>query len=818
MRLQSLRRLIIFLLLLVFGCIAIIVTAQIDAKNMENMRINAASLNTAEFQLIQEMQSINQASRRNFDKLNMLFERVVHDATWLVQHSAEYEPMVLDMLMSYTEELRWIVEDLKTNSAIKYNSTRYLAAELPSLFSLPGAKRLSIEERQYVQGYLIEPKLEGWQMTWHAVRLIEETIGELPEEIGRFARHLALYDRSIQKRRGEEKKLLEHLNGRFSSRLLSIEQAHFDQINTMGQFASVALAILVIGLMTWGFRVSISATKSKEELAEVNRNLDEKVKQATRQLQEQMVDLERQKLRAEDATKAKSEFLANMSHEIRTPLNGINGMAQILQRSGLNSDQRSQIETILTSTGSLTQIINDILDFSKIEAGKIEIERMDFSLLALIESAVDQVTMLANKSENQLVIQYSSRLPEYVNSDPSRIRQVMLNLLSNANKFTNGGVVEVRAEVMERMGDAYFKISIKDSGIGISEDKLAYIFEAFSQEDTSTTRKFGGTGLGLTICKRLAQLMGGDIAVTSTQGKGSRFSFFLPLIEADVPESEVRSGPLRHIKPMIFDNNEVRRRAMRNHLESWGLESVVFEDVSDFMLALQQLVGDRGLYADVSCIIADMDDYQQVLSEALGKLTKALPKLYLTPLYSEDFGEFDRAVFVKEVRSPIKPSEFLDALADAHSSSVGEEFKSEDEPTYNFDGRTILLVDDNEINRMVAELMLTNVSVNVVMAEDGRQAVDALQEQDFDLVFMDCQMPVMDGYEASRSIRQLAAPKKANVPIIAMTANAMKGDKEMCLNAGMDDYIAKPVDAQKLYALMGKWLGHIHGEGISARD
>ncbi|WP_231871765.1 HAMP domain-containing sensor histidine kinase, partial [Oleiphilus sp. HI0079] len=303
------------------------------------------------------------------------------------------------------------------------------------------------------------------------------------------------------------------------------------------------------------------------------------------------VDLERQKLRAEDATKAKSEFLANMSHEIRTPLNGINGMAQILQRSGLNSDQRSQIETILTSTGSLTQIINDILDFSKIEAGKIEIERMDFSLLALIESAVDQVTMLANKSENQLVIQYSSRLPEYVNSDPSRIRQVMLNLLSNANKFTNGGVVEVRAEVMERMGDAYFKISIKDSGIGISEDKLAYIFEAFSQEDTSTTRKFGGTGLGLTICKRLAQLMGGDIAVTSTQGKGSRFSFFLPLIEADVPESEVRSGPLRHIKPMIFDNNEVRRRAMRNHLESWGLESVVFEDVSDFMLALQQLVG-----------------------------------------------------------------------------------------------------------------------------------------------------------------------------------------------------------------------------------
>ena len=818
MRLTSLRRLIAFLLFIALGFIAVIVVAQMDAAEMEDMRNKAASLNASEFQLIQEIQSISGTSRRNFDNLNMLFDRVAERASALVEHSAEYNPGALDSLASFIDEARWIVEDFKTNSAVEYNSTRYLASELPRLLSLPGANRLSIEEQQYVQSYLIEPTLEGWQMAWHAVKLVRETLGELPEEIDRFARHLELYDDSVKQRSEVEERLLEHLNGRFGAQMLSIEQAHFDEMNMMGRFASVALALLVIGLLVWGFRVSVSATKSKEELAAANRNLDRKVKEATTQLMEQMVDLEQQKLRAEDATKAKSEFLANMSHEIRTPLNGINGMAQILQRSGLNSDQRSQVDTILTSTGSLAQVINDILDFSKIEAGKIEIERMDFSLLDLIESAVDQVTLLANKSENQLVIQYSSRLPEYIHSDPSRIRQVMLNILSNANKFTNGGVIDVRVELMEQMGDEFFKISVKDSGIGISEDKLAHIFEAFSQEDASTTRKFGGTGLGLTICKRLAQLMDGDISVTSVQGEGSTFSFFLPLVKAEAPEKESRSGPLRHIKPMIFDNNDIRRRAMRNHLESWNLESVVFDDVSDFILALQQLDGDKGLYADVSCIIVNMDDYQQALGDALGKLTKELPKLYLTPLYSEDFGEFDRAVFVKEVRSPIKPSEFLDSLADAHSSSVGEEFNSAEEASYSFDGRTVLLVDDNEINRMVAELMLTNVSVKVVMAEDGRQAVDTLQEQNFDLVFMDCQMPVMDGYEASRTIRQLDVPVKAEVPIIAMTANAMKGDKEMCLEAGMDDYIAKPVDAQELYNLMEKWLGHTHGEGIAARD
>ena len=443
---------------------------------------------------------------------------------------------------------------------------------------------------------------------------------------------------------------------------------------------------------------------------------------------------------------------------------------------------------------------------------------MDFNLLELIESSVDQVTLLAKKSENQLVIQFSSRLPEFVRSDPSRIRQVMLNLLSNANKFTNGGVVEVRVDLMERGDSEFFKISVKDSGIGISEDKLAHIFEAVSQEDASTTRKFGGTGLGLTICKHLSQLMGGDIAVNSVQGKGSTFSFFLPLEQAEAPQREARSGPLRHIRPMIFDNNDIRRQAMRNQIESWGLKSVVFDDVSEFILALEQLDAEQGAYEDVSCIIVNMDDYHHMLEEALRALSKSIPKLYLTPLYSEDFGEFDRVMFVNEVRSPIKPSEFLDALADAHSDSVSEDFATTAEQDFNFDGRNVLLVDDNEINRMVAQLMLDTVGAHVVMAEDGREAVDRLMESEFDLVFMDCQMPVMDGYEASRAIRQLENAQKRQVPIIAMTANAMKGDRDMCLDAGMDDYISKPVDAQELYELMEKWLGHVHNEGIAARD
>ncbi len=821
MRLRSLNTLITAFLLLAVSLIAIIVLVQVKSEENDEMSRLALLLRMQEFQLIQEVQSLIENRQGDLAQLNAARDELFNLSENLVGHVAGHDADSSALRAAkeqYLEVVRANLQGFETNIANETSSASRLASDLPAIFSLPGAKRLSLDQRQYVLGYLVSPSLEGWQMIWHMVKLTDETNARAIPELDEFVHQLELYDSSLSARQRNVQQLQATLDGSFALNMLEHERQHFANIATLGKVAAVCLAVLIAVLLAWAFRGTLLANRAREELAASNRELDQKVRDATAQLVEKMADLEQQKLRAEDATKAKSEFLANMSHEIRTPLNGINGMAQILQRSNITNDQRSQVETILTSTGSLAQIINDILDFSKIEAGKIELETMDFSLLQLVESTVDQITLLANKAENQLVIHYSSLLPEFVHSDPSRIRQIMLNLLSNANKFTSKGVIDVRAEHVERMGEQFFKVSIKDSGIGISEDKLAHIFEAFSQEDASTTRKFGGTGLGLTICKRLAQLMDGDIGVTSKQGEGSTFSFYLPLVKAASPEREERKGPLRHIKPMIFDNNDIRRRAMCKQLESWNLESAVFGDVSEFLLALQQLDGNKGIYHDISCIIVNMDDYKQALGEALRKLSKDIPKLFLTPLYSEDFGEFDRTLFSKEVRSPIKPSEFLDALADAHSNSVGEKYAAPEDQTNSFRGRTVLLVDDNEINRMVAELMITGFAAEVVMAEDGREAVNKVLEQDFDLVFMDCQMPVMDGYEASQAIRQLDHPVKKLVPIIAMTANAMKGDREVCLEAGMDDYIAKPVEANELYSLMEKWLGHTHSEGIAARE
>ena len=773
--------------------------------------------------IYQSLVTLRSASELNYDEVSMLiFEQGSHQGAYLKDIETMFPPLYASYKADLDQErdrFNLLVENFKTHLAIVRISRRFLIQQeerviAQSSLDADVKRQISLD----LTNFAINPSLRHYEKARAAFARLEAAVPSDTSLLQALSAHKDFVYQSIQiveTQLAELETLLDTgaMHGVASELDRSLE-SYMESIYT----CVALLSILVVVLMFRVVALSRRAENAVESLSELNAELDEKVRDATTELQVKMEHLEVEKVRAEDATRAKSEFLANMSHEIRTPLNGINGMAQILKRTELSKDQHSHINTILTSTGSLAQVINDILDFSKIEAGKVELENMDFSLLELVESAVDQVTLLANKSENQLVISYSSRLPEFVNSDPSRIRQVLLNLLSNANKFTHNGAIEVRAETMDIDGSAFFRIAVKDSGIGISEEKLAHIFEAFSQEDASTTRKFGGTGLGLTICKRLSELMGGDIQVSSVQGEGSTFSIYLPLNEATEKQKDKGAGPLRHIHAMIFDSNQIRLRAMRNHLESWNLPSVTFDDVGDFIVALGQIDSDTSPYHDVSCIIVDMDDYQQALMEALNNIEREIPKLYLTPLYSEEFGEFDRAIFETEVRSPIKPSAFLDALADAHSGHIDTEYAEVGIDDYCFAGKHVLLVDDNEINRTVAEIMLTTVNIEVTMAEDGKQAVDALNESQFDLVFMDCQMPVMDGYEASRTIRQMGQPSKRDIPIIAMTANAMKGDKELCLEAGMDDYIAKPVDATELYELMHKWLGHTHSEGIAARD
>jgi signal transduction histidine kinase/ActR/RegA family two-component response regulator len=814
--------------LLAVCLLAVIGVAQKGNQDVQGMIKLSNASSEDQVKIYSMLLEINNEHVLHYDELNQLGSSWSGHIDDLMHKVHNFHLKNEEQVVAYLENTKTMltrdIEDYKTNRSLARNSSQYILSSIDSFNSsaFAGDKVLS-SLQSMAFAFVLKPSQLGQEKVLAGVSDVESLVAKNASDsrfsaqfFQRLKRHIDLFFNASMK---NVKVLLlvdDLTNSTFSNQFLSDLQGISETYTVVTVGASGALIVMILVLLTGVSRLSMATVASNRKLAQTNQELDGKVRKATKQLREQMEVLKDQKLRAEDATAAKGEFLANMSHEIRTPLNGISGMAQILKRTELTKDQISHVDTILSSTKSLSQVINDILDFSKIEAGKIEIEEMPFSLLQLIEETVDQITLLVNKSCNQLVINYHPDMPIGVNSDPSRIRQVLLNLISNANKFTQEGSIELKVEPIERDQKRFFRVSVIDSGIGISAEKLGHIFDAFSQEDASTTRKFGGTGLGLTICKRLSQIMGGDVEVTSEQGEGSQFSFYLPLLEADVPKPS-SAGPLRHIKALIFDYNEVRLRAMQNHFRRWSLDYISYTDVTEFIVALNSLDSNERLQ-DVSCVIVNMEDYQESLCEALNEMPRKLPSLYLSPPFTEDFGQFDKALFVAEVRSPIKPSAFLDSLADAHSENLAVHSIEEEEQSYDFGGKRILLVDDNEINRMVAELLLQTVNVSVIMAEDGQQAIEKLSETDIDLVFMDCLLPEMDGYDASRAIRQLSLPSKRDVPIIAMTANAMKGDREMCLEAGMDDYISKPVEAEKLYKIMDKWIGHTHNEGLAASD
>ncbi|NVK12399.1 MAG: response regulator [Gammaproteobacteria bacterium] len=589
-----------------------------------------------------------------------------------------------------------------------------------------------------------------------------------------------------------------------SSALTEVDQIFQAQKQSIYFALSLLGALAALLVLTSGFqfkRLSNQIRESNVSLHRLNEELEERISEATQVIRQQMGELEIDRKRADQANEAKSAFLANMSHELRTPLNGISGMAQVLQKSTLNADQSKYVDTILNTSGTLAKIINDILDFSKIEAGKIDIEHIDFDLLALVESTVDELTPAANRAKTQIVINYDSTMPRDINTDPTRITQILRNLLSNAIKFCSRGVVTISiTEGKNSAGERVIECAVQDTGVGISDSKLDSVFDAFSQEDETTTRRFGGTGLGLAVTKRLVELLGGDIRVSSKVGFGSRFSFTVPLSEAKTPViHEKRQGPLTHIKAAIFDTNEVRAKALTTNLESWGLDYLITRDTNTLTQLLESnALSDQGF----TCVIIELDALTDQLKETLLSTEFNLPVIPLTPIFQEAVIQ-DGLGFA--IHSPIKPSELMDTLADVHGQSLKSDAKAESEH-FDFQGARILLTDDNEVNRMVAELLLEDVNIIVESAEDGQQAVDMLRANHYDAILMDCQMPVMDGYVATQTIRNLKDPKKSNTPIIAMTANALKGDRERCFSAGMNDYISKPVDAQTLYQLLDEWL------------
>jgi len=536
---------------------------------------------------------------------------------------------------------------------------------------------------------------------------------------------------------------------------------------------------------------------SFENAVEKNQDLEN----AIRELKETQEELARAKEAAENANRAKSLFLAAMSHDIRTPMNGIIGMTDLCLDTDLSDEQREYLEMVKSSAESLLSLLNDILDFSKIEGGRLDLERIDFNLTHTVEETVKNLAYLAHKKGLDLACRIHGEVPVALVGDPGRLRQVMANLLGNAIKFTESGEVVLEVDLQEEgEEDAVLVFSVADTGVGIPHGQHEKIFEAFSQADESTARRYGGTGLGLSISKTLVGLMGGQIWVDSEPGKGSifRFTARFGLRKSLSAQQKSRPPELKGLRVLVIDDNATYRDILREILLNWDMSPEAVEG----RYAIDALEGSIGLNHPFSLVLLDAQASDQggfaIASTIKENPDWAAPMIMMTSsIGMRGDGERCRQLGIAAyLTKPIRQSELMDAILtvlDGVTSSEERRVVTKHSVRENRKGLRILLAEDNVVNQRLALAILTKKGHDVVVAGNGQEAVAMFEQEPFDLILMDVQMPEMDGFEATARIREKEKETMGHIPIIAMTAHAMKGDRERCLAAGMDGYLAKPV-------------------------